>query len=154
MTKVNHHHGAAERYATERPTWRPRCPADSSVQASAAWFAVAEDFASSRPTSPPGPDHSTLRDSCRDFHPESGTAPASGPRLGTIPFLLVSDEVLEWLELEASTRGIAWFIDDMMTVEEVLALAQVPVDEGLRIFDDLASRQVVGFRPGRRHTGL
>jgi hypothetical protein len=140
----------AERALTERPPF----DVERYARESEARSEVVPD--SKRTTEPPSPEHTNLRESCRDLRAamaaQQGDRPSvdasltSTPTLGAVAVSLVGREDSEWFDLDDRARAIVAIIDDELIVEEILAATHTPIPEGIELFAQLARLGLVGFR--------
>jgi hypothetical protein len=68
-----------------------------------------------------------------------------GPTLGAIPVLLVSLEDLAALDLDPRVRALVSLVDDVRSVEEILAQARLGIRSGMALFERLAEDRLVAF---------
>lgn len=140
----------AERALTARPPFDvERYARESDTQVE-----VAPD--SRRATEPPPPEHTNLRESCRDLRaaiaPQGNDCPGdvalltSTPTLGAVAVRLVGLEDLEWFELDERARAVVAVVDDSLIVEEILAATHTPIPDGVAVFAQLARLGLVAFR--------
>lgn len=139
----------AERALTERPPFDvERFARESETRVEAA-----PD--SRRATEPPPPEHTNLRESCKDLltaiAPQAGDRPsgvllAPTPTLGAVAVRLVSREDLEWFELDERGRAIVAIVDDHLIVEEILAATHMPISDGIAVLAHLARLGILAFR--------
>lgn len=111
---------------------------------------------STRATEPPPPEHTDLRESCRDLR--AAIAPKPGdrtsevvalsytPALGAVAVPLLSPEDYDWFELDERSRAIVALVDDNLIVEEILAATHTPIPDGIAVFTHLAGLGLVAFR--------
>jgi hypothetical protein len=140
----------AERALTERPPF----DVERYARESEARIEVVPD--SRRTTEPPPPEHSNLRESCRELRVSVPPQPdvnvggaaslTSTPTLGAVAVPLVAREDYAWFDLDERGRAIVSIIDDQLIVEEVLEATHTPVSEGIAVFDRLARLGLVAFR--------
>jgi hypothetical protein len=140
----------AERARTERPPF----DVERYARESEARIEITPD--SRRDTVPPPPEHTNLRESCRDLraaiaqqpgeHPASDASIATTPTLGAIVVSLVGRDDSEWFDLDDRARAIVAIIDGELIVEEILAATHTPIPEGIELFAQLARLGIVGFR--------
>jgi hypothetical protein len=140
----------AERALTERPPF----DVERYARESEARIEVLPE--SRRTTEPPPPEHTNLRESCRDLRASVGalqgdsataeTSLTSTPTLGAVAVSLVGRDDCEWFDLDDRARAIVAIIDDELIVEEILASTHTPIPEGIAIFAQLARLGIVGFR--------
>jgi len=140
----------AERARTERPPF----DVERYARESEARIEITPD--SRRDTVPPPPEHTNLRESCRDLRaaiaPQPGEQPASDasiattPTLGAVVVSLVGRDDSEWFDLDDRARAIVAIVDGELIVEEILAATHTPIPDGIEIFAQLARLGIVGFR--------
>jgi hypothetical protein len=140
----------AERALTERPPF----DVERYARESEARIEVLPD--SRRSTEPPPPEHTNLRESCRDLRvavasqqadPGEEVAPlTSTPTLGAVAVSLVGHDDYEWFDLDDRGRSIMAIVDGQLIVEEILAATHTPVPDGIALFDQLAQAGLVAFR--------
>ena len=140
----------AERARTERPPF----DVERYARESEAHIEITPD--SRRDTVPPSPEHTNLRESCRDLRaaiaPQPGEQPASDasiattPTLGAVVVSLVGRDDSEWFDLDDRARAIVALVDGELIVEEILAATHTPIPDGIEIFAQLARLGIVGFR--------
>ncbi|HEX8793442.1 MAG TPA: hypothetical protein VF765_21015 [Polyangiaceae bacterium] len=138
-----------ERAVTERPPFDVERYARESEE-----IEVAPD--SRRATEPPPPEHTNLRESCRDLR--AALAPLASehvsdaqpltytPALGAVVVPLLSPEDYEWFELDDRARSIIAIVDDQLIVEEILAATHTSIPDGIALFTQLATLGLVAFR--------
>jgi hypothetical protein len=141
----------AERVLTERPPF----DVERYARESEARIEVAPD--SRRDTEPPPPEHTNLRESCRDLRAALAAQPDEGagrarsltptPALGAVAVPLVAQEDHEWFDLDDRGRAILAIVDDHLIVEEILAATHTTVPDGIALFAHLARLGLVAFRP-------
>jgi hypothetical protein len=140
----------AERALTQRP------PFDVERYARDSENGIESAPDSKRATEPPPPEHTNLRESCRDLraaiapqpsdHP-SGVVPLTyTPALGAVAVPLLSPEDYDWFELDERSRAIVAIVDDDLIVEEILAATHTPIPDGIAVFAQLARLGLVAFR--------
>jgi hypothetical protein len=139
-----------ERARTERPPF----DVERYARESEARIEIVPD--SRRDTVPPSPEHTNLRESCRDLRaaiaPTEGQQPGSEapitstPTLGAVVVSLVGRDDSEWFDLDDRARAIVAIVDGDLIVEEILAATHTPIPEGIELFTQLAGLGIVGFR--------
>jgi hypothetical protein len=140
----------AERALTERPPF----DVERYARESEARIEVLPD--SRRSTEPPPPEHTDLRESCKDLRVAVASEPADQagevtsltktPTLGAVVVSLVGHDDYEWFDLDDRGRAIVDIIDGQLIVEEILAATHTPVPEGIALFAKLAQLGLVAFR--------
>jgi hypothetical protein len=140
----------AERLPTERP------PFDVERYARESEARIEAVPESRRDTEPPPPEHTNLRESCRDLRaalapqPDEGAGRARSltptPTLGAVAVPLVAREDHEWFELDDRGRAIMGLVDDQLIVEEILAATHTTIPDGIALFAHLARLGLVAFR--------
>jgi len=115
--------------ANDRATQQP--PFDPDVFARESESHIETAPVSKRPTVPPIPSYTNLRDSCRQF-PASEPATSETaertktPTLSAVVDLLASTDDLEWFNLDGPARAIVTVIDGALIVEEILGHRPTP----------------------------
>jgi hypothetical protein len=136
--------------AHDRPTQQP--PFDPEVFARESESQVEAAPVSKRPTVPPLPSYTNLRDSCREFLALEPTTSETAertktPTLSAVVDLLASMDDLEWFNLDTRARAIVTLIDGELIVEEILAVTHIDIDTGMAILAGMAHDGIVSFRP-------
>jgi hypothetical protein len=136
--------------ANERATQQP--PFDPDVFARESESHIETAPVSKRPTVPPLPSYTNLRDSCREFAASESTTSETAertktPTLSAVVDLLTSMDDLAWFNLDARARAIVTVIDGELIVEEILAVTHIDIDTGIAILAVMAQDGIVAFRP-------
>jgi hypothetical protein len=135
-----------------RPTERPPFDVEEYVRESEARLLIAPS--GQHATMPPPPEHASLRDSCKELTAAPDDDEAGGgtldpkrvtPTLDAVAVLLMAQDDLDWLDIDAESRALIALVDDQRIVEEILVRTKTDVARGIAMLEKLALEGVVAF---------